>query len=184
MKLIINRSLLALGLVAAAGSASANNLEVGMEILPGCQINPIAPINLGSVEFIDNTLSGNTTVQVRCGNGTPYQLTFDNGNAGLFAGDYSGNRFRLLRQEASPGVFNSGAFTGIAFSLRGGFMGGQTLLDRTEASFVAANNAINATGSGEFQNHLITARVTPADQAGFQAPAGVYKAIVNAVLTF
>jgi spore coat protein U-like protein len=181
---LIKRSLLALGLVAAAGSASANDLEVGMEILPGCQINPIAPINLGSVEFIDNTLSGNTTVQVRCGNGTPYQLTFDNGTGDIFATTNGGNRFRLLLRETSPGVFDTTAFQGIAFSLRGGLMGGQTLLDRNEAAFVAANNAINATGSGAFQNHVITGRVTPADQTGFQAPGGVYKAIVNAVLTF
>lgn len=184
MNRFISRSILALAVAVAASSASASQtLEVNFELTAGCDINPIAPINLGTASINVGDQQGTTLIEVRCPNGLPYTVkvggptdtNFFNSNVpGLGAA-------HLLRQRIGPGIYDTAAGKGIPFSF--------DLRPNGSPAWLGFNQdavELTRTGDGGFQAFDVRARFTQSefDASGYTAPVGQYQARVTTTVTF
>lgn len=169
-------STLALALAGFSSASMANQpVDISMTITPGCQIDPIAPVSLGSVQYIENVITSGGTFNIRCQVGQTFAWTFDNGDGDVNYDSLSGRRF--LRKEVAPGIYEDGPK--IAF---------QVLSDGGTRVLTAPNTGNNlsssVTGNGTFTAQLFDVRVRPQDQTAWWASPGTYKARLNLVVVF
>lgn len=62
--------------------AQAESVDIGMEIQPGCQVQPVSNLDFGSAQFIDDDIVVQATVEIRCQAGVNYTYHFKGPNDG------------------------------------------------------------------------------------------------------
>lgn len=144
-------------LLVAASPAMAEVLEVRLEILPGCQIAPLQPIDFGTASYINRDIQVSGNVDIRCQSGLEYRWHFAGGDP------QTGARLMDPTQPGSEGNVTY-YFTRDA-----------------EAQFVISEaQPFEATGTGGWQTHPYFARL-PIQQT---PEPGVYQDRFEVVLTF
>ncbi len=171
-------SVLFLTLAGFSSNAIANQtVDISITITPGCQIDPISPINLGNFQFINTiTTISRGSFNIRCQTGQIFSWTFDNGAGNVNLDAVSSRRF--MRKRVAPGIYQEGPKVGF-----------EILSNELSRVVTAPNSGNNLSapiiGNGTFSTQFFDVRVRPQDQLpGWHATPGTYTARLNLVIVF